>query len=499
VTADDVEAFRTELGRRFGLNFDDGKLALLDEVLRRRLDATGTGARDYLARLASDPTWDRAKLAEELTVGETYFFRNPDQFTALVQAVVPVRKQARATMRTLRVLSAGCATGDEAYSLAIAIRGALPDPSWSISIRAVDVNPAALARARLGRFSAWALRGTPSEVQQSWFRPDGREFVLDNRVRTSVELELRNLADEDPDLWRPDTYDVVFCRNVIMYFTPETARAVVARIGRALAPGGYLFLGHAETLRGLSSAFHLCHTHGTFYYQRRESYAPETAPQHATAEAPLVPINADDASWVDTIRRASERVQALTASTTDAGESSPRPRSAHAAPPDLAHALGLLREERFADAFAALTDVSTAHGRDPSVLMLRAVLLVQRGELAQAEHACRELLSADELEAGAHYVLALCREGSGDRAAAAHHDQIAAYLDPGFAMPRMHLGLLARRAGDLDTARRELTQATLLLEREDASRILLFGGGFPRDALIALCRTELAAVGATSP
>jgi chemotaxis protein methyltransferase CheR len=108
---------------------------------------------------------------------------------------------------------------------------------------------------------------------------------------------------------------------------------------------------------------------------------------------------------------------------------------------------------------------------------------------------CRRLLKIDELNSGAHYVLALCREGARDQPAAANHDQVAVYLDPAFAMPRLHLGLLARRAGDSGTARRELAQALALLQREDASRLLLFGGGFNREALLGLCRAELIACG----
>ncbi len=117
------------------------------------------------------------------------------------------------------------------------------------------------------------------------------------------------------------------------------------------------------------------------------------------------------------------------------------------------------------------------------------------GQLSGAEDACRRLLELDELNAGAHYVLALCRESAGDERGAADHDQVAAYLDPAFAMPRLHLGLLARRAGDRDAARRELAQALALLEREDPSRLLLFGGGFNRAALLALGRAELHACG----
>ena len=80
-----------------------------------------------------------------------------------------------------------------------------------------------------------------------------------------------NLAEENAELWAPGRYDVIFCRNVLMYFTPDNAQALVARLTRSLAPGGHLFLGHAETLRGLSNDYHLRHTHGTFYYQRKNT------------------------------------------------------------------------------------------------------------------------------------------------------------------------------------------------------------------------------------
>jgi chemotaxis protein methyltransferase CheR len=127
---------------------------------------------------------------------------------------------------------------------------------------------------------------------------------------------------------------------------------------------------------------------------------------------------------------------------------------------------------------------------------LEAALLAHSGQLKAAEDACHRLLLIDELNAGAHYLLALCREHSGHRERAAEHDRVAAYLDPSFAMPRLHLGLLARRAGDRTAACRELAQALLLLRREDASRLLLFGGGFSREALMGLCESSLKECGA---
>jgi chemotaxis protein methyltransferase CheR len=376
------------------------------------------------------------------------------------------------------------------------VRNAVLDHVWDVSIVGVDVNAAMIEKASRGRFSTWALRETAEDDRRRWFRPDGRDFILDDAVRASVRFERRNLVDDDPELWQTGTYDVVFFRNVIMYFTPDQGRRVVDRIARALCPGGYLFLGHAETLRGVSNEFHLRHTHGTFYYQRKERAEPRSSTswpselQHpAIASLDAVPAVSD--CWVDTIRRASERVAALTDShrTTHSCLSSNAAIATRAW--DLGLVVELLQKERFAEALAIVDALPPASGRDPDVLLLRAVLLTHTGEVAHAEDACRRLLDVDELSAGAHYLLALCREGAGDRDAASHHDRVAAYLDPGFAMPRLHLGLLARRAGEHTTARQELGQALVLLQREDASRVLLFGGGFGREALVALCRTEL--------
>jgi len=488
-----LEHLRELIAHRLGLQFDDTKLGFLAEVLRRRSDANACDPTTYLARLASAGPAEIGAIAQELTVGETYFFRNNDQFRALAQAAIPERLRTQTGPRPLRVLSAGCASGEEPYTIAMVVRDILPDPPWEVSIRAIDVNPAALESARRARFTSWALRETPPRVQSAWFRAEGRDFVLDRSIRTMVRFEERNLASEDPELWQLGSYDVIFCRNVLMYFTPETMRGVVARMARSLAPGGYLFLGHAETLRGVSNDFHLCHTHETFYYQVRagtERLDIGEPLERRTVEPrspDLAAVVATSDSWVEAIRQASERIRALAGT---AGPSLARIRSW-----DLGAALDLLRRERFAEALHLIDDMPDDSARDPDVLLLRSVLLAHDGQSSAAEEACGRLLSIDELNAGAHYVLALCRESAGDRDGAIRHDQTATYLDPAFAMPRLHLGLIARRAGERDTARRELEQAIALLEREDASRLLLFGGGFHRDALIALCRAELVRAG----
>lgn len=503
-TARDVDRFRTIVACRLGLSFDDAKLGFLAEVLGRRLEAQGQRCEVYLGQLESAPAarGEVGVLASELTVAETYFFRNPDQFQALAQSALPSRLAALARAGRLGILVAGCASGEEAYSIAITLRDLVPDPSWALSIRAVDVNPTALAKAGRARYSAWSLRETPPEVQRRWFTRDGAEFVLDPSLRRAVVFEERNLSDDDPDLWAPGSYDVVFCRNVMMYLTLDAAQSLMRKMSRALLPGGYLFLGHAETLRGLSQDFHLEHTHGTFYYRRRAPTdldaaraTPAPASMGGDILRPLPALVETADTWVEAIGRAAERIQALSdgsrARPPDPIPSVPVDRPAW----DLGRSLELLRKERFADALHLVQALPPESARDPEVLLLRAILLVHRGELAPAAAVCGELLQLDELHGGAHYLLALCREGAGDRSGAVEQDRIAAYLDPNFAMPRLHLGLLARRAGDHLTARLEFAQALLLLQREDASRLLLFGGGFAREALVALCRAELIACG----
>jgi chemotaxis protein methyltransferase CheR len=489
-----LERFRKAVARRLGLHFDDAKLGFLAEVLQRRAEATGQDAGEYACQMETAISQaERRSLAEELTVCETYFFRNFDQFRAFTEVSLPEALAGKS--RPVRILSAGCASGEEAYSIAMLARDATRAREADLSIRAVDINAAMLEKASRARYSPWSLRETPSDAQRRWFVAHGRELALDPSIRNAVRFEERNLAHEDPELWRPGSYEVIFCRNVLMYFTPAVAVAVVDRMARALVPGGYLFLGHAETLRGLSSSFHLCHTHNTFYYQRRDVIERQRTPDELSA-VPMAAGVGWTSCWIETVQRTTDRIRALDERPLSPDEAQPHRASEIGTAARLSGAIDLLQKERFAEALALIRELPQESSRDPDVLLLRAGLLTHSGQLSRAETVCSELLEIDELNAGAHYLLALCREGAGDRSGAIEHDQVASYLDPAFAMPRLHLGLIARRAGDLVTAGRELGQAVMLLEREDPSRLLLFGGGFSRDALIALCRAELGGVGA---
>lgn len=514
-----LERLRWLIERELGLVFEDSRLTVLLEVLGRRVSETRLDEASYVEHLAqSRPREELSLLARELTVGETYLFRHAQQFEALRALLIAGRE--RWTRSGPRILSAGCATGEEPYSLAMLWKETLPE--HEPAIQAVDINRASLERAREGRFSAWSLRETPEALAKRWFRQAGQAFILDPAILKAVTFREANLAADDAATFQASSYDIIFCRNVLMYFGTEKCRQAVARLCEALVPGGYLFLGSAETLRGVSHDFHLCHELGAFFYQRKESRGavPAVAAVTPASSMPLgtesrvltaARHNVDEADWVGSIARAAEKVRLLAAG--DSGEVSRAARAREERTWEAAHGrsaveswrrsalsvpLELLHKEQFSAALAHLRDLPAHMRADPEVQLLEAVLLASGDKLEEAELVCQRLLASDELNAGAHYVLALCGAGSGRVEEALYHDRVAAYLDPHFAMPRLHLGLTLRRAGQRALAHAELRTARSLLEHEDAGRLLLFGGGFGRAALLELCRAELAATEASN-
>jgi chemotaxis protein methyltransferase CheR len=399
----ELATFRDVVERQLGLSFDDTKLEMLREIFGRRLAAVSDTARSYLARLDQHETngGELRELGRELTVGETYFFRHREQFAAFSELALPDR--LKRGPRELRILSAGCASGEEPYSIAVRVLSHGIPLGTRVSIRGVDLNPAALEKAARARYSAWSLRETDADERSRWFVAHGREYAVPSEVRQLVSFEQANLADDDPALFTPETYDIVFCRNVLMYFSPGRLVEVIARLAKSLLPGGYLFLGHAETLRGVSHDFHLQHTHNAFYYRRKgvlESNVVLT-PRPPPPSAPRAPDASWVGTWLDTVQRTSERIERLTHRAPQGAHGQPgvAPLGARA---DLGLVLDLLRHERFAEALTALRELSTSQDRDPDATLLRAALLTHSGELDAAEAACRELLSHDELNAGAH-------------------------------------------------------------------------------------------------
>lgn len=493
----DVERFRDLIEARIGLNHSDEKLGWLAGLMRRHMQARGLEEGAYLQWLAQAEVPDEvAPLIQDLTVAETYFFRHIEQLDALCQEAVPrlLNAHGHGMAGGLRILSAGCASGEEAYSIAMLLDDLHKDAGVPVQIDAVDLNPAVVAKARRARYAAWSLRETPSWARDRWFRQDARELTLDERIRARVRFDVANLNDDDAPCWHRGPYDVVFCRNVLMYFSTPRMEAVIQRLARVMRPGGYLFLGHAETLRGLQHDFCLCHSHGTFYY--RLGMAGQVADQAARRND-----TTRGSDWVQSIEQASRRVHELTRQAEQmhadwrALAPSVPPVASAVSHADIHAVLGDLQRERLDLAGQKLDALERTAPQDLDLRILRAALLLHAGQAAAARDLCAAMPVEGRRGADALHVQSLCQAALGDQPGAIVLDQAALRLDASFAMPRLHLGLLARRDGRLELARQELSRAHALLPQEDEVRVRLFGGGFSREMLVTLSHTELLACG----
>ena len=281
----EVEEFAEAIERQFGHQQDVRRVVDLTAVLEGRLravNAPGFASYRLLLEQADQAEW--TALAPLLTVPETYFFRMPEHFEALALEAIPEVMRRNQARRTLRLLSAGCASGEEAYSLRILLHERFPQlADWRVEVVGVDLSEAALERARAGEYNAWSLRATSDARRRANFTAAGKLFRLRPAARAGVEFQRGNLLAPAPAGELP--YDVIFCRNVLIYFSEQAMREAVARLMARLAPQGYLFLGPAESLRGLSRDFNLCHRHDTFFYRLKAGARLAPIPPRQTVRA----------------------------------------------------------------------------------------------------------------------------------------------------------------------------------------------------------------------
>lgn len=252
---------------RTGVFFEDGRLAaMLDKLEERALARRCQSFLDYYYILKydvqGDEEWRRA--LDAFSVPETYFWREPDQIKVLVERVVPA--WFRQNSDPLRIWSAACATGEEPYSIAIALREA----GWGrhpIEILASDASEAALARMRAGVYRERSFRALPAELRGRYFDAVPEGLRLHPDVARQVEIRWINLM-QTGDFPAAATRHVIFCRNVFIYFSPRTIARTVAAFARCLTPGGTLFVGASESLLKLTNQFDLREMGSAFGYVR---------------------------------------------------------------------------------------------------------------------------------------------------------------------------------------------------------------------------------------
>ena len=404
------------------------------------------------------PTESQLKVvARHLTVGETYFLRERKTFDVLASRVLPDLVDARrGRHQRLRLWSAACASGEEAYSLAILLHQVLPDlAAWHVTILATDINPHFLQKAVAGSYGEWSFRGVPSGFKERYFDRDcsGR-YVIRPEIRKLVTFEHLNLADDVyPSLATGTTaIDVIFCRNVLMYFTPAQIGRVVGKLHQALAPGGWLAVSPSEASHVWFPQFVTRNFPGVILYQKRERDERLTH-AHASSGVAAVHSAAAPPSPPAAVRPATAQpVQ--------------RPRQAAPGPPPAGgDAASLYEQGRYAEAVDVLMASSDGrvHRRDLLSLLVRA--LANLGRLSSAREWCDRWIADHKLDAAMHYLRAVVLIEDGQPEEARRSLRRTVYLDPDFVLAHFALGNLGYARGYHDDANKHYAHALHLLGR----------------------------------
>jgi chemotaxis protein methyltransferase CheR len=255
-----------------GIFHAESKFYLLATRSRRRMKVLGSGTfSDYFEHLTTRPNRDAEmrSLLNEITIGETYFFRSQSTIDAVSKIILPklMAQSSKQSFKKLRVWSAGCSTGEEPYTLAILLFEQVTQKfkDWTFEIVATDLNENSVAKCREGLYAEYAVRNLTPQVRAKYFKLEGALYRLKEEIRAGVKFDRLNLQDQSKLLFMKG-FDLIFCCNVLIYFDGVSKKRTVEHFYNGLSPGGYFFLGECETLFGVYDQFRLVHFPGATGY-----------------------------------------------------------------------------------------------------------------------------------------------------------------------------------------------------------------------------------------
>ncbi len=381
-------------------------------------------------------------IASHLTVGETYFFREKPSLAVLENHILPdLIRDRRKRERRLRIWSAGCSSGEEAYTIAILLQRLIADlDNWQIHLLATDIDAQALKKAVQGHYGKWSFRDLPPEILERYFHQRERHWEIQPRLRNLVKFEYLNLAqDPYPSLvTQTNAMDLILCRNVLMYFSPKQARKVLENFGSALVEGGWLITGLTETSTLRFSTLAIVNFPAATVYRKDSGSSRQVK---AEAICPTLPPARPPAGWIT-------------------------PRPAHAVPPPSPPQPlpGTPPAAPAPEAAAAAAHVQESAAAPVPEMIRSARSCADQGDLAAALAWCDQAVAADRLNPAWHYLRAAILQEQEAVAEAMLSLRKAVYLDQDFVMGHFALGNLAMRQGDKRAARKHFHNVLALLE-----------------------------------
>jgi chemotaxis protein methyltransferase CheR len=502
-----IQIFKRFVKERLGLHFGPDADERLRTVLAGRMTATAVGSVDiYLEALASDAA-ELRRLTSLLTVNETYFYREPSHLSLLVERLAPALLARAEKGVPIRILSLGCSTGEEPYSIAIALRERFGDLAAHLfRISAADVDEAALEHARTAVYGRFAFRALPAELRDRWFSAvDETHRRVDDAIRRQVHLLALNLLAPDYPRSIQDQ-DVIFFRNVSIYFDAATRKALMTRLRDLLKPQGHLIVGASETLANDFGLMRLHALDGIFLFDKGPVARSPERPGAVSALRPTADADGERTCAPRPLRSgaaqppgAQRQAPAAPRTLRDALAPAARP-TIDADRARYARALALARSERFEDALGHLNPLCDREDAAAEHLALQAHLLLEQGDTAGAEAAARCALAREPWSSDALLLLGRCARLRGDREESIRALRRLIYDKPTCWRAHYQLAEAYREQGDLDPARREYR--IVLRQLEDRTLAMQCTGELPSllsvKDLRFLCETRLARLAHTA-
>lgn len=478
LTSSDFKLFQNFLVKESGLYFTEDKVNLLSDYISERLKKRGLSSyKDYynLLRSPLEGNLELNILFRSLTVSETYFFRNPAQFDALRNFILPeIIKEKGASCRRIRIWSAGCSTGEEPYSIAICLlETALFSEGWEIYLLGTDIDNEVLNKAREGVYNSRALRNLPEVYIYKYFIKKKDRFILKEEVKRVVEFAYHNLAKDPFILCSQADLDIIFCRNVTIYFDLDTTKRVIDGFYNSLASGRYLFLGEAETLWQISDQFQAIDFPHTFIYRK------EKIPLRKAIERFFIVV--PDFDFAVTKAKIQEEV---VCKVSDEEEIKPIESLYQ-------EAANLFKEKRY-DAALAIFDKIIA--KKPDYLLahfMKANLLANEAKYEEAISELKKIISMDNLFGEAHYLLGVVFYKKGEFKEAIKEFRRVAYINPDITLVYYNLGNIYLLIKQYQDAKREFQNTLKFLKDKSKDEVVAFSDTITAELLMKACSKNL--------
>lgn len=470
LTDEDYIRFCELVKERTGILIGDTRRPVLSRTIKENARRSGClDINGYFSLLNSAKTdsglWD--ELIKQLTINETYFFRHREQIDALRKHILPDIIARHWSDRTLRIWSAGCATGEEPYTLAILLRQLIPDIGrWKLLILATDINRQALDFAASARYREWSFREVDLEIRERYFERKKDRFILDPVIRQMVTFAYLNLAEDSyPSPLNQTSYlDLILCRNVSIYLPKNIIKEMADRFFKCLSVGGWLVLGPSETGSEFYSRFQMLTFNGSTVYQKIGISSPQFMRTTAASNDVLSIPSFEMSPQTNFPARRFPLPDETPAPHVSAVSERDIP-SMDTSAELLEQAKGFIKQFRYDDARSCLLKYLAQKPDSVEAQYRMACLEANAGRLDDARQWAQKALMIEPLRSDIRYVLAMILQSQGDIEEAIGQLKKVIYLDPDFILAHFSIFHLYEKEGRTEEARRHRTTAVSLALR----------------------------------